>query len=61
VNDDSLNGTYTYELGGGGTFEGRRVTDIPTLSSWGMAALGIMLVLAAVLLLRKRRINLERA
>jgi hypothetical protein len=55
VNDDTLSGTVTFSLGGGGSFQGRRVTDIPALSEWGMAALGLVLALCAVLLLRRRR------
>ena len=55
VNDGTLNGTITFEDGGGGTFQGRMVTDIPALSEWGMAALGLVLALCAVLLLRRRR------
>jgi hypothetical protein len=57
VTDDTITGSFTMAQGGSGAFEGRRVTEIPTLSEWGMAALGLMLALSAVLLLRKRRMN----
>jgi hypothetical protein len=60
VSDDTISGVFTFELGGGGSFQGRRVTDIPALSEWGMAALGLMLALCAVLFLRRRRMTLER-